>query len=149
MADHITQQVLDAVQATLVAAGTAAVDNVFLDRVDAVPEAQIPAIHIEGSGEVVEAQTVGFPPIYARQYSFTVACLASGSAKAARNLGGQVEAALCASVVAFTAGGLAKALLLTGSNEGKDGSGNSALFEVRQSWTAQLMTVGNVPDASV
>lgn len=148
MADHINQQVLEAIKANLVAAATAAGAFVHLDRLDPVPEADIPAILIEGGGEVVDAQTVGFPPIYSRQYSFTVACLASGTAKAARNLAGQVEAALCASLAAYTANGLAEALLLTGSNEGKDGNGTTGLFEVRQSWTAQIMTVGNVPDAS-
>ena len=148
MADHINQQVLEAIQANLAAAATSAGSNVFLDRLDAVPEAKIPAILIEGVGDVVDAQTVGFPPIYSRQYSFTVACLASGTAQAARNLAKQVEAALCANLAAYTANSLAKALLLTGSNEGKDGSGTTGLFEVRQSWTAQIMTVGNVPDAS-
>jgi hypothetical protein len=148
MADHINQQVLEAIQANLVAAATAAGSNVFLDRLDAVPEASIPAILIEGVGEVVEAQTVGFPPIYARQYSIAVACLASGSAKAARNLAKQVEAALCASLAAYTVNSLAKALLLTGSNESKDGSGTTGLFEIRQIWNAQIMTLGNVPDAS-
>ena len=148
MADHINQQVLDAIKATLVAAGTDAGAHVFLDRLDPVPESELPAILIEGIGEVVDTQSVGFPPIYSRQYSLTIACLASGSAAAARNLGKQVEAALCASLTAFTAGGLAKGLLLGGANEGKDGAGSTALFDVRQSWTAQIMTVGNAPDAS-
>ena len=72
MADHINQQVLDAIKATLVAAGTDAAARVYLDRLDPVPESELPAILIEGVGEVVEVQSVSFPPIYLRQYSLTI-----------------------------------------------------------------------------
>jgi hypothetical protein len=149
MADHLQQQILDYVQATLIAAATAAASHVFLDRVDELMQIDLPALDIEGGDEDINADSVGFPALLERQYTFSVACVvgqASGSAKAARNLGKQVESALLASTTTFTAGGKAQALILTSSAESKDGNGSTSLFEVRQTWQARYMTLGGSPD---
>lgn len=152
MADHLQQQILDYVQTTLTAAATSAGSNVFLDRVDELLQNNLPAIHIEGGDEDAQADSVNFPTVYTRLYSFTVAAVcgqATGAAKAARNLAKEVEAALLASTSTFTAGGKAQALILTGSTESKDGNGAVSLFEVRQSWTARYMTLGGTPDTPI
>jgi hypothetical protein len=149
MADHLQQQILESVQATIATAATAAGSNVFLDRVDEVPQANLPAVHIEGGDEEALADSLGFPAVYNRTYSFSVACVcgqATGAAKAARNLAKQTEAAMLATVATFTAGGKAQALVLTGSSETKDGSGAVSLFEVRQQWQARYITLGGTPD---
>ena len=152
MADHLQQQILEYVQATLASAATAAGSNVFLDRVDELLQANLPAIHIEGGDEDAQADSISFPTIYTRLYSFSVACVcgqSTGAAKAARNLAKQAEAALLASLTTFTAAGKAQALVLTGSTESKDGSGAVSLFEVRQTWTARYMTLGGTPDTPI
>jgi hypothetical protein len=152
MADHLQQQILDYVQTTLASAATAAGSNVFLDRVDELLQANLPALHIEGGDEDVQPDSISFPTISTRTYSFSVACVvgqASGAAKAARNLGKQVEAALLASTTTFTAGGKAQSLVLTASSETKDGSGAVSLFEVRQQWQARYMTMGGSPDTPI
>lgn len=149
MADHLQQQILDAVQTTIAAAATAAGSNVYLDRVDELLQANLPAIHIEGGDEEASADSINFPTVYSRAYSFSVACVcgqATGAAKAARNLAKQAEAALLASIGTFTAGGKAQALVLLGSSETKDGSGAVSLFEVRQQWQARYTTLGGSPD---
>lgn len=149
MADHLQQQLLSAYQATLVSAATAAGGNVFLDRVDELPQSQLPALHMEGQGETIESISVDWSQIQDRAYSFTVSCvtgLASGAAAAARNLGKQVEQALFASQAVSTASGKAKALRLEGSTESKDGSAATSLYVVRQTWVVQYVTQSGVPD---
>lgn len=58
---HVQQQVLDAVQALLLAANTAAGTDVFVDRMDPLKPAQLPAILIgEGeNGEDAQPGTIG------------------------------------------------------------------------------------------
>lgn len=152
MADHLQQQILDAVQANLLGAATAAGSHVYLDRVDELMPLDLPAIHIEGLGEDATPDSLSFPTVYTRIYRFTVACVcgqASGAAKAARNMAKQVEAAILASTTTATAGGLAQMLSITGSTEAKDGNGATSFFEVRQTWQAQYMTLGGSPDTPI
>lgn len=149
MADHLQQQLLDAYKATLIAASTAAGSNVFLDRVDEVPQASLPALHIEGQGETIESTSVDWSQIQERAYTFTVSCvtgLATGAAAAARNLGKQVEQALFAAQATSTASGKAKALRLEGSTEGKDGGAATSLYLVRQTWVVTYITLSGAPD---
>lgn len=152
MADHLQQQILEAVQTNLLGASTAAGSHVYLDKVDELQQADLPSIHIEGTGEDSTPDSLSFPTVYTRVYRFTVACVcgqASGAAKSARNLGKQVEAAILASTATATAGGLAQMLSLVASAEAKDGNGSTSLFEVRQSWQAQYMTLGGAPDTPI
>jgi hypothetical protein len=149
MADHLQQQILDYVKTTLIAASIVGSGHVFLDRVDELQQSDLSALHIEGGDEDVIADTVGFPTINTRAYTFTVACvcgLAADAAKTARNLGASVEAALLASMTTFTANGKAQALYLSSSTETKDGAGAVPFFEVRQTWQAQYVTLGGTPD---
>ena len=153
MADHVQQQILEAVQTALVAAATAASSRVYLDRVDELPQASLPVIDIMGpddSGEEsVEYVTLHFPAVQQRAYSFainSVTALATGSAKAARNLALQVEAALMAAVGTITVGGKVIDLLLASSAERKDGAAALPMFAVTQTWQAQYTTTAGTPD---
>lgn len=151
MADHLQQQLLDAYQATLVAASTAAASRVYLDRVDEVPQANLPALHIEGQGESVDSTSIDWSQIQERAYTFTVSCitgLASGAAAAARNLAKQVEQALFATQATSTASGKAKALRLEGSSEGKDGAAATSFYLVRQTWVVTYVTQSGIPDTA-
>ncbi len=150
MADHLQQQLLSAYQATLIAATTAASSRVYLDRVDEVPQANLPALHIEAQGETVESTSIDWSQIQERAYSFTISCitgLSSGAAAAARNLGKQVEQALFATQATSTASGKAKSLRLEGSTEGKDGSAVTSFYLVRQSWVVVYITQSGIPDS--
>lgn len=153
MADHVQQQILEAVQTVLVAAATAASSRVYLDRVDEIPQANLPAIDILGPDdtgeESIEYLTMHFPPVQQRSYSFTISsvtALATGSAKAARNLAKQVEAALLAGTGTITVSGKTIELLLAEGTERKDGAGALPMFAVRQTWQAQYITTGGTPD---
>lgn len=147
MADHLHQQVLDAYQATLVAAATSAASRVYLDRLDELPQASVPALLIEGRGESVENIAVDWQHIQQRAYTFTVTAIAATNA-AARNLAKQVEQALFASLSAATAGSKAKQLRLVGGVDDRDGAAATGLHSVTQTYVADLVTLAGTPDAA-
>lgn len=157
MADHAHQRILEAVQTALVAAATVAGSRVYLDRVDDLPTPSAPAIDIVGPEDVVEDENIEalamhFPPLLQHALEFPVASVCAqktGSAKAARNLAGQVEAALLDTASVISIGGIAIDMALLGSSEVKDGAGAVPMFAVRQRWRARYQTVGGAPDAPV
>lgn len=154
MADHVQQQILDAVKAVLVAAATVASTRVYLDRVDEVPQANLPAIDIlprdAAAEETIEATTFDWPPTQRRELTFAINCTAAGqtdSAKAARNLGKQVEQALLASLSAVSVGGYSVPLAIIASATSSSGAGATALSTQGQTWRALYYTQAGVPDA--
>lgn len=151
MAAHITQQILAAVAATLVAAGTAAGARVYVDHPDELTAAMLPAIVITCGPEQIEALGLSWPFAQARSLSFDVIAVTTGAgaAAASRALAGQVEAALYASDTASRLGGLAKApILLQATDPTVTGAGKEIIAELRQSWQAIYHTVSGVPDAA-
>lgn len=153
MADHLQNQILDAVKAALVSAALVATGRVYLDRTDEIPEGGLPAIDIlggdEGDEESIEYQTVHFPPLQARAFTFPIASITRGEdcARSARNLAGDVEAVLLASSGAITVGGRKVSMLLASSSSTKTGDANTRMCAVRQSWQAQYHTQGGAPTA--
>lgn len=152
MADHLQNQLLDFALATLLAAGTDAAANVFLDHVDEIPATSLPAVLIEGIGDIrVDAVTFDFPPAQQRTYAFAITSVVqhvSGAGRNARNLAGQVEAALLASSAVAGAGGLASGpMRLQPGQEIRDGAGDVNLYGVRQVWHVDYVTAAGVPDA--
>lgn len=153
MASVVKQQILEAVQAALVAAALVTAGRVYLDRTDELPEDDLPAIDILGADvageESIQYQTIHFPGIQQRNYSFEIAAIARGvsdAAKTARNLAGTVEATLRSDASAITVGGKAIDILLGEESETKLPSGSATPFvAVRQIWQAQYMTSGNDP----
>ena len=152
MADHLQNQLLDFVLATITGAGTAAGSSVFLDRVDELPESSLPAVLIEGIGDVrVEAVGFDWPPTQQRTYAFAITCVvhhADGAGRDARNLAGQVEQALLASGVVASAGNLASGpMRLQPGQEIRDGASELHLYGVRQIWHVDYVTAAGIPDA--
>ena len=99
MAAHITQQIVAAVAATLVAASTAAGSRVYVDHPDELTAAMLPALVITCGPEQIEALGLSWPFAQARSLSFDVIAVTTGPGAAAssRALAGQAEAALYAS----------------------------------------------------
>lgn len=151
MAAHITQQVLAAVAATLVAASTAAGARVYVDHPDELTAAMLPAVVVTCGPEQIEALGFGFPFGQSRVLQFDVISVTTGSgaAAASRALAGQVESALYASDSIARLGGIAKApILLQSTDPNITGTGKELIAEVRQSWQATYHTVSGVPDAA-
>ena len=151
MAAHITQQIVAAVAATLVAASTAAGSRVYVDHPDELTAAMLPALVITCGPEQIEALGLSWPFAQARSLSFDVIAVTTGPGAAAssRALAGQAEAALYASETTARLGGLTKApILLQSTDPSVTGSGKEIIAEVRQSWQATYHTVSGVPDAA-
>jgi hypothetical protein len=154
MTDHVTQQVLEAVQTALQDAATAAGSRVYLDRIQELPQDDLPAIDIlglnDGAEEVIEHATLGIPTIQRRTLSFPVYCITrglTGSPRAARNLAGQVEAALLASASAIVVGSTNILMALTGARGERRLDSALPFFSVGQEWTATYFTTAGAPTA--
>jgi hypothetical protein len=151
MAAHITQQILAAVAAALVAAGTAAGARVYVDHPDELTPALLPAIVITAGPEQIEPLNLGYPYTLQRVMLFDciAVCQGSGAAAASRALAGQIEAALHASESAARLGSLLKApLLLQSTDPSVSGQATQIVAEVRQTWRSVAFTVSGVPDAA-
>lgn len=153
MAQHLQNQILDAIQAALLAADTVAGLHVYLDRTDELPSGDLASIDILGGQEVgeesIEYLTMNWPPVQQRSYTFAIVSVARGavdSSRAARNLAQQVEESLLATSNAIVVGGMSIDMLLAESSERKDGSGEIPLAAVRQMWQAQYSTTAGTPD---
>ena len=85
---HITQQILDALAATIVAASTAAGASVYVDHPDELTAAMLPAIVITAGPEQIEAMGMGFPFAQDRRMAVDIisVCTGSGAAAASRAL---------------------------------------------------------------
>lgn len=94
---HVQQQVLEAVQAVLIAAATDAGSNVFLDRVDPVPAKSLPAILVYESDQGETAQPYTVHGLEQRTLSVVTAGVVKHCADAPKNaraFGLAVEVAL-------------------------------------------------------
>lgn len=149
MADHLQNQLLDFVKATLDSAVTSA--TVYLDRVDELPLSVLPAILIEGMGDVrVEAVTFDFPAAQQRTYAFAITSVVKhvdGAGRSARNLAGLVEAALLSTAAVASANGKASGpMRLQPGQEVRDGESEVSLYGVRQIWHVDYVTAAGIPD---
>ena len=61
MAAHIAKQVIDAIAAAIVAGATAAGSRVYVGRITPVPQADLPAVTVNGGDEQIEQLTARAP----------------------------------------------------------------------------------------
>jgi hypothetical protein len=145
---HITQQILDALAATIVAASTAAGASVYVDHPDELTAAMLPAIVITAGPEQIDAMGMGFPFAQDRRMAVDIisVCTGSGAAAASRALAAQVEAALYASESTARLGGLAKSpILLQSADPTVSGQASQLIAEVRQGWQVLYQTASGAP----
>lgn len=154
MADHVQDQILEALKALLVAAGTAAGTDVYIERVDPIGPNKCPGVEIIAGEESIAPPTnIGWPRVQHRAFEITIRCTVARNTdyrKQAGNLAKEVEAAIAASPQAQTLNGLAReGVHLQRSTTEKDGDGEKALYSIVQTWIAGYRTVANAPDNSV
>ncbi len=148
MAAHIQQQILAALAATLVAAGTAAGASVYVDHPDELTAAMLPAIVITCGPEQIDSVGLGFPFTQSRTLQVDIISVATGTnaAAASRALAGEVESALYASESAAYLGGLAKSpILLQSADPTVTGQASQVIAEVRQSWQVLAQSLSGAP----
>ncbi len=143
---HVQQQILDGVQAALIAASTAAGARVYLDRVDALEESDLPALLVQEApeGESVEPATVS--GLEQRSYAVLVAAVVAHGAdyaKQARALGLQVEQTLGVPAFAVPKPGRAR---IASSRITLSGDGNKAMAAREQTWRFTYFTRRGAPD---
>lgn len=91
---HAQQQILDALQALLVAGGTVAGARVFVDRVDPLQAAELPAILMEEGDDGERVETAFLDGSERRELHVVISCALAASSTAAadaRALGLAVE----------------------------------------------------------
>lgn len=94
---HIQQQILDRIAVVLAGAAIVPAGRVHLERVDPLPEGQLPALHIEEPPEGETTQPATVHGLDARDMLVDVHCHTAATVawqQAARQLGLQVEKAI-------------------------------------------------------
>jgi hypothetical protein len=150
MPAHAQQQILQALAATLVAAGTQAAARVFVDRADPLQATDLPAILVDESSEGETLQpTLG--SIYERALAVRITCVVAATSAAlaqARELGKEVEQALAVpgTPVALLARG---GLVLQTSRPSQSPESDRLLALREQEWQVSYFTTPQAPDVFV
>jgi len=141
------QQILDALQTLLAAGGTVAAGSVFVDRVDPLQPAELPAILLEegSAGESVEPYTIS--GLERRELAVQVHCVLANSTSAAadsRAFGVAVEKLIAPSATLQT---LAKiGVQLQATRPTLQGEGDRLLATRSQSWQFAYLVRPEAPD---
>ncbi len=145
---HVQQQVLDAVQAALVAGDTVAGDRVYVDRVDPVPSNKLPAIVILESDSGEDAEPATIHSLDQRTLPVEVHCVlkhCSTAAADARAFGLAVEKILRPST---TLAALCKRRpRLTNSRPVTSGAGEDLIASRLQTWQFTYLVNPSAPDS--
>ncbi len=148
MANHVQQQILEAVAAALKAAATPAGNRVFLDLLDPLEDDQLPAIVVleAPQGEQIEPQTVN--GLEQRQFAVSVQCMVVHStdyARQARALGAAVERVLGAPRLSIPKPGRSR---LRASRITLIGDADRAVASREQTWQFTYYTRRGEPDVA-
>lgn len=152
MADHLQDQLMAYLKATLVAAGTAAGSEVFIEGVDPQPSGKTDWYEIEAGPEDAQPHTTGFPPNKLRDFVLILRCCVTRKDGTYRVGAGtllrQAEAAVAASVNTFRAGGLAsRGIHFLGTDEPeKDGASEKVTYCIPARFVARYSANANAPD---
>lgn len=150
MAEHMQQQIVQALQTTLKLAGTAAQGRVRVDGLDLLPVDNCPALELTVGDESVAPITNGKAgaATQQRELQIEVACLVAGSrdyrARAAELLA-QVEEALGSRQPTVLDGLLARRPRLLGTRPQPDGQGAQAVYAIRSMWMFRYFTAEGAP----
>lgn len=139
------QQILTALQALLAAGGTVAGARVYLDRVDSVPAADLPAITIEEDGERAEA--IDLLGEQQRESTIIVHCALAATTTAAvdaRAFGLAVEKLIAGS--ATLAALAADGVYITSSRTETNGEGDRLMASRDQTWLMAYRVDPTAPD---
>lgn len=139
------QQILTALQALLAAGGTVAGTRVYLDRVDALQPADLPAITIEEDGE--RAESIDLAGEQQRESTITVHCALAATTTAAadaRAFGLAVEKLIAnsAALAALAFDGV----YITNSRTEINGDGDRLMASRDQTWLMAYRVDPTAPD---
>lgn len=151
MANHVRQQVREAIAAILTGLATTG-NRVYQSRLIPLQDDELPALLISTNQEGVEALNVNSNPMLERNLIIKVTVVA----KAVSNLDDtldtvikEVEQALNASVAANTLSGLVKSILLTDIDIEMNAEAETPTGQAILSFTTSYFTQANAPDVSI
>jgi hypothetical protein len=148
MAAHIQQQILERFVQVLRAAAIVPADRVYLERVDPLPLAHLPALHIEEADTGESTQEAVIHRLEVRSFLVDVHCMVADNgdyAAAARHLGLLVEKAIAADTQLSTV--LCKGgVRCMGSRPLRSGDGERAQAERQQRWRCIYYCDRRAPD---
>lgn len=148
---HVQQQILNRIADVLRAANIVPADRVHLERLDAIPESHLPALHVEEADEGESTQPATVHGADARDFMVDVHChvaRAGDYAQAARELGLLVEKAIAGNLPLRTQlcrGGVR----CIGSRLVRSGDGATGLAERQQRWRCTYYCDRKTPDVAV
>ena len=144
---HAQQQILDTLQALLVAGATAAGARVFVDRVDPLQKQELPAILIYEDPDGESAETDDLAGVEQRVLRIEINCVLSHSDSAAaqgRDFGLAVEKLVSPSTALRTLSTTGPRL--TSSRMLQNGEGDRLLGGRQQAWLIDYCVVPSAPD---
>ncbi len=146
---HVQQQILEGVRAALIAAATAAGDRVFLDRIDPLEAAELPALLVEESpnGETLDPQDVH--GMEQRLYPVLVTAVVAHAAdysSQARALGLEVEKVLGVPTFHVPKPGRAR---IASTRMALSGEGDRSVAAREQTWNFTYFTRRGAPDVAL
>lgn len=144
---HAQQQILDALQALLIAGNTVAAGRVFVDRVDPLQANELPAILVEEGDNGERTEVAMLAGSERRELDVVIACVLAATSTAAsdaRAFGLAVEKLVSANAALRT---LAKyGVNLTESRLIQSGEGDRLLASRQQTWRIAYLVNPTAPD---
>lgn len=153
MANHVRQQIREAVATTLTGLSTTST-RVFQSRLRPLVDADLPALRIYTDSEQVNnAVTIGFPNRQERRLTVRVEAVVKSTSNfddTLDTIAKECETALNASTSAYTAGGLAKGgITLDRIEIEHDAETDKPVGIARMDFEALYFTLSNAPDVAV
>ena len=148
MADHVDQQIVDAV-VTLVTGLTTSGSRVFKDHLYPFAEADLPCLSVTSADEQVEYLTIHKPRMQAKTITVSVEAVAKASAlmmSTLRAMRKEVEVVLATNQ---SVNGLARALRLAGTSTRQDVTGDQPVGVATMTYEIEVYCLETTPNVAI
>lgn len=151
MADHLQQQILDAIQARVIAGGTIAGDRVYVDQLDPLPKGVRAAVLVREGENGDDVQPGSINDLQERTLDVEIGCVlraSDGVAGQARAFGLAVEKLISPKVGNTALGALCFQWSLTNSKLTQNGEGDEAVATRLLTYQFKYRVRKGAPDAA-
>jgi hypothetical protein len=153
MANHVRRQVRDAIAVRLTGLTTTG-SRVYVNNVDPLAVAELPALTIRNGAEQIDRQSLGSPNPYVRRAQTVIVSAhvraASAPADTIDEIAKEVEVAMCGTIDAITLGGLAVDTMLVAIDEPRiSGDGERIVASADMQFQVLLNAREGIPDAVI
>lgn len=150
MANHLQDQILASIRATLIAADIVESGRVYLEGVDEIPAEATPAIKVDAGPETIANLTLRAPRTQKRTLDVFVTIVVAQNddyrLQAGRLLA-RVEEAISATPETRSAGGISPdGLQLAATDPDRDGNAAKVVYSIRTLWRVTYLCKEGAPD---